>query len=85
MLVESVSDILDGLGFRRVEKVENPLPPLQGLEKQVFDVLSYEPVILDDLVESLNFPVQRLSGALMILESRGYVRQLPGKLFVKAS
>ncbi len=84
MLVESVSDVLDGLGFSQCKIVENTLPPLQGLEKQVFDVLSYEPVVLDDLVEVLNFPVQRLSGVLMILESRGYVSQLPGKFFMKS-
>lgn len=82
-LVESVNDVLENLGIPRVVHSEDKPVNLEGLEKQVFDALSYEPVTLDDLLEGLNFPVQRVSSALMILESQGIVRQLPGKLFLK--
>lgn len=82
-LVESVSDVLQALGIPSVKTEEKEAPQLQGVEKMVYDALSYDPVALDDLVESLQFPVQRISSSLMILEAQGHVRQLPGKFFVK--
>lgn len=83
-LVESVNDVLQGLGLPPVPVEEKEPPALQGVEKLVYDALSYEPVVLDDLVEKLHLPVQRISSLLMILETRGFIRQLPGKFFVKA-
>jgi len=62
-----------------------PPPDLSEGELAVYRLLSAdEPTHVDALAEALSTPVAALAGALLNLEMRDLVRQLPGKCFVKA-
>lgn len=66
---------------RQLELVPNDL---SQAEQAVWRLLSADaPVHIDALAEESNLPVQELAGALLALEMRELVRQLPGKCFVR--
>lgn len=57
---------------------------LSGAEQAVWNLLSADsPVHIDALAEESGLSVPELSGALLALEMRELVRQLPGKCFVR--
>jgi DNA processing protein len=53
-------------------------------ERSLWRLLSADsPLHIDALAEATGLPVQEITGALLALEMRELVRQLPGKCFVK--
>ena len=56
---------------------------LEGNEKAVYDVLSGEPVNIDELAELLHKSPFEILPILLNLELKGCVRQLAGKMFVR--
>ncbi|MGC9364807.1 MAG: DNA-processing protein DprA [Fidelibacterota bacterium] len=57
---------------------------LDGEEKVVFDVLSNEPINIDKLAATINKSPFEILPILLNLEIKGCVRQLAGKMFVRA-
>ncbi len=54
-----------------------------GQEKVLYDLICNEPIILDDIVEITNLAVPVVSDALMKLEIKKLIKQLPGKQFIR--
>jgi DNA processing protein len=63
------------------------LPALELSENEnlVYDVLSNEESSIDEVIRRSGLPSSAVSVALLSLEMKRAVRQLPGKLFVKNS
>ncbi|MEG3070575.1 MAG: hypothetical protein RQM92_06825 [Candidatus Syntrophopropionicum ammoniitolerans] len=53
-------------------------------EKALYNLLSLEPVSLDELIDRTGFPAQKVLAALAYLEIKGFTRQMPGKLYIRA-
>ncbi|MBV9958335.1 MAG: DNA-protecting protein DprA [Acidobacteria bacterium] len=67
-----------------VEQLELVPSDLTATEHAVWKLLSTdEPAHIDALAESTGLSVQELTGALLALEMRELIRQLPGKCFVR--
>jgi DNA processing protein len=62
-----------------------PLPALSlsDHEQRVLDLLSAEETSIDEVIRSSGLPSSAVSVALLSLEMKRLVRQLPGKLFVR--
>lgn len=56
---------------------------LEGNEKYVYDALSAEPMHIDTLSEKINQTTYEVLSTLLILELKGAVRQLAGKMFIR--
>lgn len=84
-LVESAQDILKELGAGQGpgKSPAIALPPLNPSEEAVVARLSTDPLHIDQLVRDLNRPVASVLADLLSLEMKGWVEQLPGKLFVR--
>lgn len=88
-LVENADDVLDELGLnyayaaKKDAYAEPALPPLEENEKRVYDLIGDYPVHIDDLVREGNLEPGAASAVLMRMELKGFIRQLPGKLFVR--
>ncbi len=84
-LIESAQDIFEEMGFRdKVNvkaKIKRELPLLNPSEETVIKKLSADPIHIDKLVQDLSLPVSGVLADLLNLEMKGWVRQLPGKLF----
>jgi len=80
------SDIPVSLGMTILESenvtIDNPLQ-LDGDEALVYESVSLEPVDIDQLVHELGIPAQRLLSAILVLQTRGLVKELPGSRFVR--
>lgn len=89
-LVNSVQDILDELPRQEElfpKQTFQPKKPIDGLsaeEQKILDHLSHEPVHIDRLSLDTAIPSGPLLSQLLLLEFKGVVRQLPGKLFMLA-
>jgi DNA processing protein len=62
-----------------------PAMALSQSEQQVFDVLSNEETTTDEVIRRTGLPASTVSVALLNLEMKRLIRQLPGKLFVRMS
>lgn len=61
-----------------------PALTLTPAEQQVFDALGAEEMGLDDVIRRSGLPASAVSAALLGLEMKRLVRQLPGKVFQRA-
>jgi len=60
-----------------------PALELSESEQKVYDTLSNEEIDIDDAIRKSGLPASAVSVALLSLEMKRLVRQLPGKLFVR--
>lgn len=84
MLVEKVQDILDELGVQTLFKESKQKGPnLSAEEDGLFKFLSVtEPVRLEELIDRSGYTASKVATLLMMLELKGLVRILPGKLYL---
>ncbi len=60
-----------------------PAIELSENEQKVFDTLSNEEISIDDVIRKSGLPSSAVSVALLSLEMKRLVKQLPGKMFLK--
>jgi DNA processing protein len=60
-----------------------PALELSENEQKVYDTLNHEEVSIDEVIRKSGLPSSAASVALLSLEMKRLIRQLPGKLFVK--
>src|SRR5439155_17647305 len=60
-----------------------PALELSETEQKVYDTLDHEEVGMDDVIRKSGLPTSAVSVALLSLEMKRLVKQLPGKMFVK--
>jgi DNA processing protein len=91
-LCEGAEDILSEFEYmfpasnRPSQLHEGAAPPAMTLseaEQTVYDLIDNEEVAIDDLIRHSGMPSSSVSVALLGLEMKRLIRQLPGKLFVK--
>lgn len=92
-LVEKAEDIIEEIRGRlkyyskrrkqtgRPADVEEDLD-LTEEERVIKDLLSYDPIYIDDLAEKAGMRVERVAGLLVKLQIKNAVRVLPGKNFI---
>jgi DNA processing protein len=91
-LVEHARDILEELHWQEPfeskeagadPQVASGAPALSEQEKQIWDLLSQEPLHVDEITRKSEIGISRLLSLLLEMELKGLVKQLPGKLFVR--
>ena len=85
-LVLNAADILDELNLTMViSNIEaQEVAPENEIERQLIAQLSHEPVLTDDLVNSMQMPVEVVTSTLALMELKGMVRQATGTSYVLA-
>ncbi len=89
-LVDNVGDIIDELNIDikpKPEKVTRERAAvlregLDDLEKSLYDMVSDEPVHIDDIVKMSSLPASEVFKNLLRLEIKRLVKELPGKNYV---
>jgi len=92
-LVTNWQDVVEELPHPIREKILAPLvaqmqaapgPKLDGAEAKVWKLLSLEQAIsIDSLLAKLPLPTSEVYSALLALETAEYIRQLPGKKYIR--
>jgi len=90
-LVESCDDVLDELGFltKTAASTKTAYTAEAGrfendVERNIYKFLSDEPCNIDDIKETLSVELKEAKLALLNLEMKHFIRQLPGRLYVRA-
>lgn len=82
--VTSADEVLESLGVKHARQDRSFREvALNPEEKNLWDILSFDPVYLDELAERSNQPTSEILKTLLGLEIKGVIRQLPGMMFVK--
>jgi DNA processing protein len=88
-LVENADDVLDELGMNyphaaKTDTFKTPLSsPVEESERKVYDLVGDYPIHIDEIAREGKIEPSVVSAALMRMELRGLIRQLPGKYFVR--
>lgn len=87
-LTQRPEDVLDALGYHisiPVSETETSSPPLplSLFEQNVYDLLSAEPIHIDDLCEESGLSPGDLLVTLLHLEIKGLARQMAGRMFLR--
>ncbi len=97
-LVNCVEDILEELKLplesflfklkamhseNAVAAAENSPEDLSEEESKIYRAITQQPIYIDELATQWNRSVAEMTGILLTLELKRYVKQLPGKYFVK--
>jgi len=85
-LASCVDDIIEEFNFIPEKEKEKSGRIKEGKKEvpAVYDLISEEPVQLDDLLEKSSLDMQRLSCLLLQLQLGKLIKQLPGKYFVRS-
>ncbi|MDY6856160.1 MAG: DNA-processing protein DprA [Thermodesulfobacteriota bacterium] len=88
ILVENANDILNEIVpkdklYNEASKGQSKEVKLSPNAKIVIDELSEDPVPIDSIIIRTGLSVNDVSTVLLDLELRGFVKQLPGKIFIK--
>lgn len=83
-LAEDVADILEDMGISPARNLEKSVESAHGAETQVFETLHFDPKHIDTVIEETSLSISEVSTALLLLQMKGLIRELPGKLFVRA-
>jgi DNA processing protein len=85
-LVTELKDVFAELQISPVSSAQAsvmPIPDLTLFERTIYDLVTVEPVHIDELAERSSLGPADALVALLGLEFKGLVRQLPGKWFVR--
>ncbi|MBN2411610.1 DNA-processing protein DprA [candidate division KSB1 bacterium] len=87
-LVRSIDDILEEFSFS-TEKPKNIAEqlshiPLSKHEEKIFNLLSNEPLHIDQISEQGGLPISQVLSVLLSLELKNLVKQMVGKNFIRA-
>jgi DNA processing protein len=86
-LIDGVEDILDELNmplpanFRGQKPEQRDLSGLSDQERAICEILINEQLHIDDVAAKSSLSPQEVSSVLMMLEVKGFIKQLPGKIF----
>lgn len=93
-LIERAQDVIDAVLPQLEQALRLRLQPSRernipgdhlGKEEQlVYDVLSYDPLTVDDVIVTAGLPVSTVMASLLSLELRQRIRQLPGQRYLRA-
>jgi len=93
-LIERAQDVIDAIFPQLEQALRLRLQPHQkrnerggqlGKEEQlVYDALSYDPLIVDDVIVITGLSVSTVMASLLSLELRQRIRQLPGQRYLRA-
>jgi len=84
-LITSVEDIyyeLPTLKGKVISRKFTKPPEMTDLEEKIVDMISSEPIQLDQLSRTANLTIGELSQLLLALELKGIVREISGKRFI---
>ncbi len=80
----SARTVLEELKLVKKEKISKVIEfTLNNEEAAIMSILSETPIYLDEIALRLNQPVHNILNILLSMELKGYIRQLPGKTFVR--
>jgi DNA processing protein len=89
-LVDGVEDIIEELGLQIIDDKESMIsslklspPDLNERESRILSFLTYDPVPIDLIIQKTGEPPSSIHSALLTLEMKGVIKQLPGKLFYR--
>jgi DNA processing protein len=91
-LCEGAEDILSEFEYLFPSSNKPPSPGQTGVlpalelsanEQKVLDALDGEERVIDEVIRKIGLPSSAVSVALLSLEMKRLVKQLPGKLFIK--
>jgi DNA processing protein len=90
-LVESASDILEELRWVEnkkdaftVDKTDMDFGTLSPLEKRIAQLLSDQPLSVDEITLSTSLRFEQVADSLLSLELKGIIRALPGQRYAKS-
>ena len=90
MLVETPADIIGGLsglvGFvleQKFQHSESRIEPLDSEHQRLLEVIGYDPVDCDILVQRSGLTIDKLSSMLLVLELSDLIQSAPGGCFVR--
>ncbi|MGQ9603823.1 MAG: DNA-processing protein DprA [bacterium] len=86
-LVESAEDIIREIKFQTISRSQAIQGPgqqeLDEIEEGIFGLLSDVPIHIDEIVRASQFEMQQVLTAVFSLESKGLIRAMPGKFYVR--
>jgi len=83
-LVTDVQDILEDLGLEQEKDKKDPIPvQLDFFETQVYNALEEGERHLEELLKETKMDIHKLNAVLTMLEVKGIVKQMPGKIFIR--
>lgn len=90
MVIESYDrEIATRIKVKSRKKIPSPEdrgePMLSAEEKKIWSLLSWDPQNIEILIEKSEMTVKDVVSVLTNLEIKGFIKQLPGKLFIKNS
>ncbi len=86
-LVDSVSDIIDGLatGIHRITEIRPSIPKkesqLSPEEQKILEKLEPYPQHIDEIAYRCGYPINKVSGLLVQMELKDLVQALPGQIY----
>lgn len=84
-LVTQARDILLELGFSdsmAPATIQTKAIPGSPLQTQLYDILSHEPTLIDQLIKKIKLPAPEVNSAICLMEIKGLIRNIGGSQYI---
>lgn len=94
LLVDSEDDIFDNIVFSlktkrksglKIDDLKNAKRDLSENELKIYEIIKEEAIHIDDIIKKSSLQASVVSGILLNLELKEYVKQYSGKMFIKVN
>ena len=85
-ITANIMDIFEEIGFTPQVKVEEKMeeePGIDNEEKKIINTIIDNPLTMEAISFKTNLSLPRVSSALVLLEIKGLIKELPGKRYIK--
>ncbi len=81
-LSENYEDILEEIGYKKKSYVSQISIILDEKSKVVYDLIKQGPIGINDIFNKTKFSYGEIAGITLELELKGYIKQLPGNIYI---
>ena len=86
-LVENAQDILEEFGIFKKTNNQNLtnkiVEELTAEEKIIYNNLSFEPKVIDEIIQQINLNASKVNSTLLLLEIKNLIKKVAGNLYVR--
>ncbi|MCX5776604.1 MAG: DNA-processing protein DprA [Candidatus Firestonebacteria bacterium] len=82
-ILEELRDVLPEEFLNKTGQAKFETVTLTEIESKIFNIINNEPMHIDEIISIVKIKAGSLATALINLELKGFIKQYPGKLFVK--
>lgn len=81
-IIEEINELKNNKELYKIDTMNISIENLSDMEKVIVENMKMGPIHADVIAYNVNLPISQVNGILTVLEMKGIIKQMPGRIFV---